>query len=136
MIFGENYVDEAHEKNIQIGDTSISWHFIGKVQSNKIKKICTLFDWVHTRLIFKSMRLKLMIHAINLKNTMNICIQVNIDNEDSKNGIMLDEYETFSSSIENLSNIKLRGIMAIPKAGNDSTEAFSKMYELYKTPQP
>ena len=129
--FGENYVDEAYEKNIKISDTSISWHFIGKVQSNKIKKICTLFDWIHT-VSSSQHAIKINDSCNTLNKTMNICIQINIDSEDSKNGIMLDEYDNLSSSIENLSNIKLRGIMAIPKAGNDSTEAFSKMYKLYK----
>ena len=124
-------MDEAHDKNIQISDPSISWHFIGKVQSNKIKKICTLFDWVHTVSSSKH-AIKINDSCNKLKKIMNICIQVNIDNEDSKNGIMLNEYESFSSSIENLRNIKLRGIMAIPKPGTDSTEAFCKMNELYK----
>ena len=129
--FGENYVDEAYEKYIKIRDTSISWHFIGKVQSNKIKKISTLFDWIHTISSSKhAIKINNLCNALN--KTMNICIQVNIDSEDSKNGIMLDEYDTLSSSIENLSNIKLRGIMAIPKASYDSNEAFSKMYKLYK----
>ena len=123
--FGENYVDEAHDKNIQISDPSISWHFIGKIQSNKIKKMCTLFDWVHT-LSSSKHAIKINDSCNKLKKIMNICIQVNIDNEDSKNGIMLNEYESFSSSIGNLRNIKLRGIMAIPRPNTDSAEAFAR----------
>ena len=64
--FGENYVDEAHDKNIQISDPSISWHFIGKIQSNKIKKcaLCLIGSILSHP---QSTRLKLMIHVINLK---------------------------------------------------------------------
>ena len=46
--FGENYVDEAREKIKFIRSINIRWHFIGKIQSNKIRAICNLFDWVHT----------------------------------------------------------------------------------------
>ena len=131
MDFGENYVDEAHDKISTISNSNIKWHFIGKIQSNKIKKICSLFDWVHT--ISSEKHVKKMNEVCkSIKKVMNICIQINIDNEQTKGGIAKEEYEKFHSCLHGLQNIKLRGIMTIPKSDIPSEESFARMYGLYK----
>ena len=131
MDFGENYVDEAHDKISTISNSNIKWHFIGKIQSNKIKKICSLFDWVHT--ISSEKHVKKMNEVCkSIKKVMNICIQINIDNEQTKGGIAKEEYEKFHSCLHGLQNIKLRGIMTIPKSDIPSEESFARMYDLYK----
>ena len=66
---------------------------------------------------------------------MNICIQINIDNEKTKGGIKLEEYNSLSLIIRNMENIRLRGIMAIPKASQSPVESFSKMKDLYNRHQ-
>ena len=63
---------------------------------------------------------------------MNVCIQINIDNEQTKGGIALEEYEKFSSSLHDLENIRLRGLMTIPRSDIPSEESFARMYDLYK----
>ena len=88
--FGENYLDEAREKIIKINNPNIVWHYIGSIQSNKIKKISENFSWIHTVSSEKHA------HKINdvcskLDKVMNICIQINIDNEETKSGIDIEE---------------------------------------------
>jgi len=89
--FGENYVDEAESKIKQINNQTIKWHFIGKIQSNKIKKISEYFSWVHTIDTEKHVR-KIDAFCSQLDKIMNVCIQINIDNEASKGGIDIDNY--------------------------------------------
>ena len=129
--FGENYVDEAREKINTIRNSNIRWHFIGKIQSNKIKTICNLFDWVHTISSEKHIK-KINEISKNINKVMNVCIQINIDNEQTKGGITLEEYDKFSSSLHGLHNIKLRGLMTIPRSDTPSGESFARMYDLYK----
>ena len=129
--FAENYVDEACEKINSIRNSNITWHFIGKIQSNKIKMICNLFDWVHTISSEKHVK-KINEISKSMNKVMNVCIQINIDNEQTKGGIALEEYEKFSSSLHSLHNIKLRGLMTIPRSDIPSEESFARMYDLYK----
>ena len=128
--FGENYLDEAREKIIQINNPNIVWHYIGSIQSNKIKKISENFSWIHTVSSEKHA------HKINdvcskLDKVMNICIQINIDNEETKGGVDIEEYNNLSLIVRNMKNIRLRGIMAIPKVSQSSVESFAKMKDLY-----
>ena len=129
--FGENYVDEAHEKINFMKNSNITWHFIGKIQSNKIKMICNLFDWVHTISSEKHVK-KINEMSKSINKVMNVCIQINIDNEQTKGGITLEEYDKFSSILYGLQNIKLRGLMTIPRSDIPSEESFARMYDLYK----
>ena len=128
--FGENYLHEAEEKITEINNPSLIWHYIGTIQSNKIRKICSYFQWIHTVSSEKHA------HKINeickeLNKKINICIQINIDKEKSKGGIFMEDYETFSSSVLQMTNLKLRGIMTIPNVGEFHDDAFSKMSDLY-----
>ena len=84
--FGENYVDEAESKINKINNQKIKWHFTGKIQSNKIKKISEYFSWVHTVDTEKHAR-RIDNFCAQINKVMNICIQINIDNESSKGGI-------------------------------------------------
>ena len=129
--FGENYVDEASEKINSMRNGNITWHFIGKIQSNKIKTICNLFDWVHTVSSEKHVK-KINEISKSINKVMNVCIQINIDNEQTKGGITLEEYDKFSSILYGLQNIKLRGLMTIPRTDIPSEESFARMYDLYK----
>ena len=128
--FGENYLDEAKEKIKQINNPNIIWHYIGKIQSNKIKKIAESFSWIHTVASEKHAN-KINNICEDLNKVMNICIQINIDNEDTKGGISPDEYDDLSTSVLNMKNIRLRGIMAIPRANQSCIESFSKMKDMY-----
>ena len=128
--FGENYVDEAFEKKNNIKDDSIKWHFIGNIQSNKIKKITNIFNWVHTVSSLKHAN-KLNDECKSANKIMNICIQINIDNEKAKGGITLADYDKLASDIIRLENINLRGIMTIPQHNKPCGSSFHEMNDLY-----
>ena len=115
--FGENYVQEAIEKIKTINKNNICWHYIGKIQSNKIRQIVQYFDWIQTISSLKHVKIINDICA-NLNKIMNVCIQVNIDNEESKSGLSINELEKFIEDIKNYGNIKVRGLMSIPSKTN------------------
>jgi len=111
--FGENYLQEAEQKIHQLADLDICWHFIGPIQSNKTKLLAQDFDWVHCVDRLKVAR-RLSEQRPESKKPLNICIQVNVDQEQSKAGIQLDEVIPLAKQINELSNIRLRGLMTIP----------------------
>ena len=116
-IYGENYLDEAIKKIEEIDDNNLEWHFIGRIQSNKIKKIAKYFNWVQTISSEKHARL-LNEECQKLEKKLNICVQINIDNEESKTGIMINEIDEFLNNISKYEYLSLRGIMAIPSKVN------------------
>ena len=116
--FGENYVQEARAKIGQLSGHSLTWHFIGPVQSNKTRQIAECFDWVHS-----VGRIKVA-HRLNAARPadlppLNICIQVNVDAESTKSGIDPDEVEQLAEQILPLSRLNLRGLMALPAPTED-----------------
>ena len=116
--FGENYVQEARAKIGQLSGHSLTWHFIGPVQSNKTRHIAECFDWVHS-----VDRIKVA-HRLNAARPadlppLNICIQVNVDAESTKSGIDPDEVEQLAEQIPPLSRLNLRGLMALPAPTGD-----------------
>ena len=116
-IYGENYLDEAIKKIEEIDNNNLEWHFIGRIQSNKIKKIAKYFNWVQTISSEKHARL-LNEECQKLEKKLNICVQINIDNEESKAGITINEIDKFLNNISKYEYLSLRGIMAIPSKLN------------------
>ena len=123
--FGENYLQEAETKISKI-DKNIVWHFIGSIQTRKTKKIARLFDWVHTVDSLKIVE-KLNEARRSSKGPLNICLQVNIDNEETKSGILKEEIDDFLTNLNTLKNIKTRGLMIIPKQ-RDTAEEQSEIF--------
>lgn len=124
---GENYLQEALDKQLELADLDIVWHFIGPIQSNKTSAIANHFDWVHS-----VDRLKIA-NRLNEqrdagKDALNICIQVNVSNEASKSGVSLAELPELAAQITQLPNLKLRGLMAIP-APDQSITALKADFE-------
>lgn len=116
--FGENYVDEGVEKIQKIDDASLEWHFIGAIQSRKTAEIAENFDWAHgvDRLkIAKRLSAQRPAH----KAPLNICLQLNLDNEASKAGISLQQLPELAADCAQLPGIALRGLMAIPAPRTD-----------------
>ena len=119
--FGENYTQEALLKISALSDLAIIWHFIGAIQSNKSRDIAEHFDWVHSVDRLKIAR-RLSAQRPSHLAALNICLQVNISNEDSKAGFLLDELDNSIEEIAKLPHIKLRGLMAIPAKANTFAE--------------
>lgn len=111
--FGENYLQEALTKQQALKDLNIDWHFIGPIQSNKTKPIAENFNWVHG-----VDRLKIA-ERLNVARPaslppLNICIQLNVSDEDTKSGVTQLDLLPLALAIKKLTNLKLRGLMAIP----------------------
>ena len=121
--FGENYLQEAEEKISQL-PSDITWHFIGAIQSKKSKKIARMFDWVHT--IDRIQIAQLLNNARPAElGKLNVCVQVNLDKEKSKSGINFEEVDDFLWEIQNLDNLTVRGLMAIPKPKDNERQKLS-----------
>ncbi|EEF27030.1 proline synthetase associated protein, putative [Ricinus communis] len=117
-VFGENYLQEALQKQAELDDCAIAWHFIGPIQSNKTQPIARHFDWVHS-----VDRLKIAQRLSNARPSdlppLNICLQVNISEEASKSGASGQELLELALNIKQLPHLQLRGLMAIPAPCSD-----------------
>jgi len=114
--FGENYVQEGVDKIRffqEQGKTDLQWHFIGPLQSNKSRLVAEHFDWCHTidRLRIAS---RLNDQRPEALPPLNVLIQVNISDENSKSGIALEELDALAADVVALPRLTLRGLMAIP----------------------
>jgi PLP dependent protein len=130
--FAESYVQEAEDKIIALGSNAITWHFIGPIQSNKTRLIANLFDWVHSIDRLKIAR-RISQQRSEEKPAINICLQININNEEQKSGFKLLEIENVIEQIIQFKHIKLRGLMAIPIKTDDikqQRESFSLLRKL------
>ncbi|WP_130906044.1 YggS family pyridoxal phosphate-dependent enzyme [Pseudomonas sp. Sample_22] len=116
--FGENYLQEALGKQLELADLPLIWHFIGPIQSNKTRAIAEHFDWVHS-----VDRLKIAQRLSEQRPAdlppLNICIQVNVSGEASKSGCTPDDLPALANAISALPRLKLRGLMAIPEPTDD-----------------
>ena len=111
--FGENFVQEGLEKMEKCGRADLNWHFIGHLQSNKTRPVAEHFQWVHTvdRLkIARRLSEQRPAHA----PALNVCIEVNIDAEDSKSGVAPEDVAALAREIVPLPGIRLRGLMCLP----------------------
>ena len=114
--FGANYVQEGVDKIRffqEQGKTDLQWHFIGPLQSNKSRLVAEHFDWCHTidRLRIAS---RLNDQRPEALPPLNVLIQVNISDENSKSGIALEELDALAADVAALPRLTLRGLMAIP----------------------
>jgi len=130
--FGENYLQEALEKQAALSDVPLTWHFIGPIQSNKTKSIAEHFDWVHSVDRLKIAQ-RLSEQRPETLPPLNICLQVNVSGEASKSGCAPQEVPQLAHAIAALPRLRLRGLMAIPEPTDDPTEqraAFARLRHL------
>jgi len=130
--FGENYLQEAVSK-INSCQHSLTWHFIGSIQSNKTKQIAQNFQWVHTITRFK------IAQKINQyrEEPMNVCLQVKLQNDDPRDSVVFEDLLALAEKVKDLENIRLRGLMGMttgdlpvherPKYFKKLTEAFDNL---------
>ncbi len=134
-IFAENYLQEALHKKADLKDLPIEWHFIGQIQRNKTRDLATNFSWIHgvDRLMIAQ---RLSQHLQQQKADqgkepvpLNICIQVNIDLEESKGGCAPEMLSDLVRKISILPHIALRGLMVIPEVSH--VDAFVRTRTLF-----
>lgn len=130
--FGENYLQEALDKQAELYDLPLTWHFIGPIQSNKTKAIAEHFSWVHSVDRLKIAERLSAQRPAHLP-ALNICLQVNVSGEASKSGCHPDELPALAQAVTQLPNLRLRGLMTIPEPTDDPIEqraAFARLREL------
>ncbi|MDJ0712029.1 MAG: YggS family pyridoxal phosphate-dependent enzyme [Woeseiaceae bacterium] len=111
--FGENLVQEGVEKIQALAGCDLTWHFIGHLQSNKTRAVAENFDWVHTIDKLKTAKRLSDQRPAGLA-PLNVCVQVNVDDEATKSGIAPDEVLELATACAGLPNLRLRGLMCLP----------------------
>jgi pyridoxal phosphate enzyme (YggS family) len=120
--FGENYVQEALDKIQALADLPLEWHFIGPLQSNKTREVAEHFHWMHSLDRDKLARRLAEQRPAHLP-PLQVCLQVNIDDEAGKSGCAPAELPALVRSVLALPRLELRGLMCIPRPGNSAAFA-------------
>ncbi|MDA0911271.1 MAG: YggS family pyridoxal phosphate-dependent enzyme [Proteobacteria bacterium] len=114
-VFAESFVQEAIDK-IPVLPEDITWHYIGRLQSNKLRKIAQYFHWVHT-LSSTSHAQKSQRYCAEFDKKMQVLIQINVDLEPQKSGIMLSDSDAIEHLVDYIvkycPNLKLQGFMCM-----------------------
>ena len=133
--FGENFVQEGLDKIQALANLPLTWHFIGHLQSTTTRDVAEYFDWVHTIDRPKIAERLSRQRPVGLP-PLNICLQVNVDEEPGKSGVSADGLPELARACAELPNIRLRGLMCLP-AIRDEFEAqrvpFAKLRRLQQT---
>lgn len=132
--FGENYVQEALPKIAALRERGLAWHLIGPLQSNKTREAAEHFAWVH------SLDREKIARRLNDQRPaglppLNVCLQVNIDDEDSKSGLAPEAVATLAAVVAGLPRLRLRGLMTIPRPGQaaDPGNAYARLAALQQS---
>lgn len=120
--FGENYVQEGVAKVQALADLPLEWHFIGPLQSNKTREVAEHFAWIHSVDRDKIARRLAEQRPARLP-PLQVCLQVNIDDEASKSGCAPADLPALVAVVQALPRLELRGLMCIPRPGNEAAFA-------------
>jgi pyridoxal phosphate enzyme (YggS family) len=115
---GENYVQEAVDKIGLLANASVTWHFIGALQSNKTREVAENFQWVHTVDREKIAR-RLSLQRPHFARALQVCLQVRLGAEDTKSGVEPGGLKELADSVAGLPGLRLRGLMCIPPPESD-----------------
>lgn len=119
-LFGESYAQEGLEKIQALADLALEWHFIGPIQSNKTRLIAENFDWVHSVDRLKIAQRLSDARAENVvRPPLQVCLQVNLSGEESKQGVSVETVSELARAVSRLPGLKLRGLMCIPEPTQD-----------------
>lgn len=117
-VFGENRLQEAEKKIEELADLDIEWHFIGRLQTNKVKKAAPLFHLIHS--VDSARLIEALGHeAKKIDRFIPILLQVNVGEEESKSGVSAGELEVLLEAVQRTSHLSCRGLMAIPPYESD-----------------
>ncbi len=137
-LIGENYVQEAEKKISELKDLPIEWHFIGRLQTNKVKKAIKLFSLIQT-LDKKKLAQEIQKQAEKNNLIVPVFIEVNIGKEPTKGGVEPEKLEEFIEEIKDLNRIKIKGLMCLPPYEEDPEKVrpyFKKMREFFEKIKP
>ncbi len=129
--FGENYVQELIEKMDSL-PSDIRWHMIGHLQTNKVKDIVKRNIYLIESVDSVKLANTINKEAIKNNKTVNILIEVNIVDDPNKTGCRLEDLDNIISEVNNLSNINLKGLMAIGPITSDSKEIIKYFKQMKK----
>lgn len=132
--FGENYLQEALDKQRELRDLDLEWHFIGHLQSRKCADVAQHFDWL------QSLDREKLIPRLDQarppgRQPLNVLLQVNIDDEASKSGCRPEQIDALARQIAGCRRLRLRGLMAIPAPGDAGhlRNSFARLRALFDT---
>ncbi len=132
--FAENYLQDAQTKVSALADLDLTWHFIGRVQSNKARSIAQMFDWVHTLDRSKiAERLSSARLAEPNRTPLNVCVQVNIDNDPKKAGLAPNDVRDFVQALKPLTGLRCRGLMTMLAQQTDVGASYARTAALYQS---
>lgn len=126
--FGENYLDEALDKMQQLQELDITWHFIGRIQSNKTKEIANRFDWVHC--VDRQKIAQRLNNQRQHPSPLNVLIQVNIDGDPNKAGTQPEATLALAQYIAQQPKLRLRGLMTILSADTNPRAGYGSVAQL------
>lgn len=119
LAFGESYVQEACDKQALLGDLTLDWHFIGRLQSNKTKTIAEHFSWVHG-LVDPRHAQRLGAHRVAVSDEpLRCCLQVNLSGEASKAGIDPQALPELLAHCAQVDGLRIEGLMTLPAPAED-----------------
>ena len=131
--FGENKIQEAVNKwsDIKNKNPKLKLHMVGKIQTNKVKFLLPLFDYIHSLDNLKLAQ-KISDEEIKKKKKLKIFIQVNIDDESQKSGISIENLNEFYLKCVNNLNLNIIGLMCLPSQNKNPTDCFLLLKKLAK----
>lgn len=132
--FGESYLQEAANKIHALNELPLCWHFIGPIQSNKAASIAHQFSWVHS-VSRQKIAQQLNDARPSSLPSLNICLQVNLDGEETKAGIDPDHVAELATSVLQCPRLQLRGLMLIPKPQLDQQQQYQSFLRLTELQQ-
>ena len=136
--FGENFVQEGLDKIQATANADLTWHLIGHLQSNKTRVVAEYFDWVHTIDKLKTAT-RLSQQRPAHRQPLNICLQVNIDDEPGKSGVRVNDVRALAVACAALPDIRLRGLMCLPAIREGfaaQREPFARLRQIQEDLQP
>ncbi|MEZ5484228.1 MAG: YggS family pyridoxal phosphate-dependent enzyme [Lysobacteraceae bacterium] len=134
--FGENYLQEALDKQQELSDLRLEWHFIGHLQSRKCTEVAAHFDWLQS--LDRDKLIPRLDEARDpARGPLNVLLQVNIDGEASKSGCTPGNVDALASAVAACANLRLRGLMAIPAPGDDARlrDSFARLRRQFESLQ-
>jgi pyridoxal phosphate enzyme (YggS family) len=128
---GENYLDEALEKIAATTDLNLTWHYIGRIQSNKTRQIAEHFDWVHC--VDRAKIANRLNSQCPPGKTLNVLIQINIDDDPAKAGVAPSDAAQLLLPMLSLPNLAVRGLMTMLAKDLDARASYQSMAQLFES---